>query len=104
MSATREETPPTITTDPATRSPSTSTSKYPHTRAILVSIAATAKDNDSLDVDTDNDDNQKVSPAIVSRVVMLLQDENEDELKNYLKDAFSIPDSVVSAHWFLNLQ
>ena len=72
--------------------------KYPHTRAILAAIAASVKlpDTESLDPDQDSDEGQRISPALVSRVVTLLQEEKEDELKEHLRQAFSIPDTVVS--------
>ncbi|KIJ55451.1 hypothetical protein M422DRAFT_152285 [Sphaerobolus stellatus SS14] len=101
MSATLQETAPTITTssDPDSLNPHTA-NKYPHTRAILAQISNSIKhlDPDSLDVDVDGDDVQRISPAIVSRVVALLQEENEEELKDYLREAFSIPDTVVNDH------
>jgi hypothetical protein len=77
---------------------STNSLKYPHTRAILTAIAASAKlsDSEGLDADQDGNDGQRISPALVSRVVTLLQEEKEDELKDHLKQAFSIPDTVVS--------
>ena len=77
---------------------SAASAKYPHTRAILAAIAASAKlsDTESLDTDQDGDEGQRISPALVSRVVTLLQEEKEDELKEHLKQAFSMPDTVVS--------
>ncbi|KAF8519676.1 hypothetical protein JB92DRAFT_2710305 [Gautieria morchelliformis] len=74
---------------------STNSLKYPHTRAILTAIAASVKlpDSEGLDADQDGDDGQRISPALVSRVVTLLQEEKEDELKDHLKQAFSIPDT-----------
>lgn len=72
--------------------------KYPHTRAVLAAIGASMRppDVDSVDTDQDGDEGQRVSPALVSRVVTLLQEEKEDELKEHLKQTFSILDAVVS--------
>jgi len=77
---------------------SATSTKYPHTRAILAAIAASVKlrDSESLDTDQDGDEGHRISPALVSRVVTLLQEEKEDELKQHLKRAFSIPETVVS--------
>lgn len=72
--------------------------KYPHTRAILTSIAATFKqqDGEGTDTDQEGEEGQRINSALVSKVASLLQDEKEDELKQLLKVAFSIPDTVVS--------
>lgn len=77
---------------------STSVLKYPHTRAVLVAIAASVKSSngDIIDMDQDGDDGQRISPPLVSRVVTLLQEEKEDELKEYLRQTFTIPNTVVS--------
>ncbi|KAF8517959.1 hypothetical protein BU17DRAFT_49347 [Hysterangium stoloniferum] len=69
-----------------------SATKYPHTRAILVAIAASVNPN-SADTDQDGDEAHRISPALLSRVVSLLQEEKEEELKEQLKAAFSIPNT-----------
>ena len=73
-------------------------SKYPHTRAILLAIAAGLKQFDGEGTDTDHecDDGQRINSAFVSQVVTLLQEEKEDELKELLKQVFSLPADVVS--------
>ncbi|KAF8573761.1 hypothetical protein K439DRAFT_1642732 [Ramaria rubella] len=79
--------------------------KYPHTRAILAAIAASVKpqDGDGQDVDQEGDEVQGINSALISRVVTLLQEEKEDELKEYLKRAFAIPDTVDESQLDQNL-
>lgn len=82
------------TTDPAG---SVLTAKFPHTRAQLAAIARQHKPVDSYDTDLEADDASKVPSALVARVVALLVDEKEDELKTALKDAFpGMTDETVS--------
>ncbi|GJJ11201.1 hypothetical protein Clacol_005433 [Clathrus columnatus] len=82
-------------TDQSTSSAVISLTKYPHTRAVLNAIAASTKphEKDSLNVDQELEDS-RITPALVSRVVTLLQEEKEDELKMYVKEAFQISDSM----------
>lgn len=87
--------------DQSTNSAAVNLMKYPHTRAILNIIASFAKssDRDSLGVDQEVEDS-RITPALISRVVTLLQEEKEDDLKVYLKEAFQIPDLVVCLFHF----
>jgi hypothetical protein len=96
MSAAIQEPSFTVTTDSEIPIPSASGgTKYPHTRAILAAIAVSVKAETGEPADADADGVERINPAIVSRVVALLQHEKEDELKAYLKEAFSIPESMV---------
>lgn len=61
--------------------------KFPHTRAQLASLARQYKVPDVFEGDPDGDD-PRVDSALVGRVVMLLGNEREDELKSLLKDTF----------------
>jgi hypothetical protein len=66
--------------------------KFPHTRAQLSLIARQHK---PLDSDVDGDDFSRVSPTLVSRVVSLLVEEQEDELKAFLKKTYNMDDETV---------
>ncbi|TFK39365.1 hypothetical protein BDQ12DRAFT_681662 [Crucibulum laeve] len=69
--------------------------KFPHTKAQLSAIARQHKPTDNYDSDAENDDYNRVSSSLLNRVVALLDDENEDELKVLLKDTYSIDDVTV---------
>ena len=59
--------------------------KYPHTRALLESLLAEHRPaEDELD------------PELLSNAVALLQAENEDGLKAFLKSSFDLSDDLVS--------
>lgn len=61
--------------------------KFPHTRAQLASLARQYKVPEVFEGDPDGDD-PRVDSTLVSKVVMLLSNEREDELKSLLKDTF----------------
>lgn len=71
--------------------------RFPHTRAQLSAIARQYKLPDSYDSDAEGDDVPRVSAPLVARVVVLLDQEHEDEVKSLLKDTFGhIDDEAVS--------
>lgn len=66
-----------------------STPRFPHTRAQLAALARQHRAVDSADTsDIGEEDASRISQALLSKVVGLLVDEEEDELKNALKEAF----------------
>jgi hypothetical protein len=69
--------------------------KFPHTRALLSSIARQHKPFDTYDGDPDGDDLGRVSPFLVSKVVGLLDEEQEDELKKLLKETYAMDDDTL---------
>jgi len=69
--------------------------KFPHTRAQLSLIARQHKPLDTFDGDVDRDDFSRVSPALVNRVVALLVEEQEDELKACLKETYGMDNDTV---------
>jgi hypothetical protein len=75
--------------------------KFPHTRAQLSAIARQNKPLDSYDSDADGDEYSRVSSALVSKVVSLLDNEQEDELKTLLKGTYGMDDATVITHCFL---
>jgi hypothetical protein len=71
-------------------------SDFPHTRALLAHMARQFRPPDSLDGDMEGDDLSKLPSAFVTKVVSLLDQEHEDELKILLKDKYSgIDDDIV---------
>jgi len=70
--------------------------KFPHTRAQLSSIARQHKPLDNYDTDAEGDDFGRVTSSFVSKVVALLDNEHEDELKALLKDTYAMDDETVS--------
>jgi hypothetical protein len=81
--------------DPASPSQYDSIPKFPHTRAQLSLIARQHKPLDSVEGDVDSDDFSRVSSTLVSRVVALLIEEKEDELKAFLKKTYGMDDDTV---------
>lgn len=73
----------------------TLSTKFPHTRAQLSAIARQHKPTDNYDSDAENDDYNRVSSSLVNRVVLLLTDENEDELKRLLRSLYGMDESTV---------
>lgn len=71
--------------------------KYPHTRAQLSAIARQYKSLETYDNSTDPDEFNRVSSSWVNRVVVLLADEQEEELKALLKRTYGMDDEAVSA-------
>ena len=61
--------------------------KFPHTRAQLASLARQYKVPEVFEGDPDGDD-PRVDSALVGKVVTLLGNEREDELKSLLKETF----------------
>jgi hypothetical protein len=70
--------------------------KFPHTRAQLSAIARQHKPLESYDADNDGDEYGRISSSLVSKVVTLLDEEQEDELKTLLKDTYGMDDEAVS--------
>ncbi|KIY69226.1 hypothetical protein CYLTODRAFT_420941 [Cylindrobasidium torrendii FP15055 ss-10] len=64
--------------------------KYPHTRAQLSSLARQYRQPDNVDSDIEQDDIPRVPTSFVKRVVAMLVDEREDELKMLLQSAFGL--------------
>lgn len=69
----------------------TPTPRFPHVRAALSVIAKRYKPTE-LDDDVNGDDTNRVSPTLVSRVVTLLEEEDEDQLQELLKETYSVHD------------
>ncbi|KAL0580574.1 hypothetical protein V5O48_001399 [Marasmius crinis-equi] len=83
--------------EPLSHVEASSTHKFPHTRAQLAAFARQHKSSsDSYDSDADTvDDINRVSTSLVNKVVALLVDEREDELKKLLKETYSFDDQQV---------
>lgn len=69
--------------------------KFPHTRAQLSAIARQHKPLDNYDSDADGEDFSRISSSLVNKVVLLLVDEQEDELKALLKATYGMDDETV---------
>jgi len=69
--------------------------KFPHTRAQLAAFARQYKSSDDHDTDPDVDELSRVPTSLVNKVVALLVDEREDELKTLLKDTYNVDDHTV---------
>jgi hypothetical protein len=69
--------------------------KFPHTRAQLSAIARQHKPLDNYDSDADGEDFSRVSSSLVNKVVALLVDEQEDELKALLKEVYGMDGETV---------
>lgn len=76
----------------------TAVPKFPHTRAQLSAFARQYKplENPESDVEGGEDFN-RVTSSFVYRVISMLSDEQEDELKGLLKDIYGMDDEAVSA-------
>lgn len=61
--------------------------RFPHIRAQLTAIARQYRPLDTYDDEIDDDSN-RLSSALVARVVSLLDGEREEDLKNLLRDTF----------------
>ncbi|KAF9258726.1 hypothetical protein L218DRAFT_1080285 [Marasmius fiardii PR-910] len=82
--------------EPLSQAEASSTHKFPHTRAQLAAFARQQKSSDSYDGDADPaDDLNRVSTSLVNKVVALVADEREDELKKLLKDTYGFDDQQV---------
>ncbi|KZT27794.1 hypothetical protein NEOLEDRAFT_1088013 [Neolentinus lepideus HHB14362 ss-1] len=64
--------------------------RFPHTRAQLSAIARTYKPADNYDSDAEGDEFSRVSSEVAGKVVGLLDEENEDDLKVLLKATYGI--------------
>lgn len=75
------------------------TARFPHTRAFLASLARQHKP--TTDDDETNDDPQRVPGSLVASVAGLLDEENEDELKDLLKETYGLDEEKVSSTAFM---
>ena len=67
--------------------------RFPHTRAQLSAIARQY----NYDSDAEDDTGSRISSAFVSRIVALLVEEHEEQLKSVLKDTYpGMDDDTVS--------
>ncbi|KAK7676316.1 hypothetical protein QCA50_020733 [Cerrena zonata] len=85
---------------PSAHREGSTSSKFPHTRAQLTSIARQYRPSGDYDDDPDADDSGLITTAFVSRVASLLDNEEEDELKELLKETFgpTIDDKELAQH------
>lgn len=83
---------------PADPKPDPNSLKFAHTRAQLSAIARQVKPGDPYEGEPDADDLNRVPSTIVNKVVSLLVDEKEDELKALLKETYELDDETVSTH------
>ncbi|PFH45911.1 hypothetical protein AMATHDRAFT_88609 [Amanita thiersii Skay4041] len=77
------------------QSASETSAKFPHTRAQLVAIARQYKPLDNGESCVDGEDSKCVPHYILQRVIAMLADENEDDLKVLLKETFSMDDDML---------
>ena len=70
--------------------------KFPHTRAQLQAIAR--QHRDSYDSDAEVEDQGRVDSSMVTKVVALLDQEDEEHLKSLLKDMYTIDNETVRDH------
>jgi hypothetical protein len=70
--------------------------KFPHTRAQLAAIARQHRPVDGYENDAEAEDHGRVDSSYVTKVVSLLDEEHEDELKSLLKGTYSVDDEMVS--------
>ena len=73
----------------------TTMARFPHTRAQLLHLAKQLKPLPSDVYDLDADDDPRVTSEFVDQVVTLLRAEQEDELKDLLKQSYGIDDDMV---------
>jgi hypothetical protein len=71
--------------------------KFPHTRAQLSAFARQYRPADSYESDADSaaDEFSRVPSNVVYKVIDLLENEREDELKRLLKDTYAMDDDAV---------
>ncbi len=79
-------------TAPLTISGSSGINKFTHTRAQLSAIARQHKPPETYDSDAETEDYNKAPQSLVNKVVSLLVDEKEDELKTLLKATYNMED------------
>jgi hypothetical protein len=93
--------------DPPVPTGNGSATKFPHTRALLAALAreygvATKNTNKSSsetsdsEPESDGKEDATNSDTLVAQVIQLLDDEDEDALKELLKETFDISDESVS--------
>jgi hypothetical protein len=75
--------------------------KFPHTRAQLAAIARQHRPTDNYENDVEAEDLGRLDASYVTKVVGLLDEEHEDELKSLLKNTYNVDDETVS-HPVLN--
>ncbi|KIJ61995.1 hypothetical protein HYDPIDRAFT_115145 [Hydnomerulius pinastri MD-312] len=72
--------------------------RFPHTRAQLSAIVRQHKSPiEGYDVD-DIDESSRISTSLVNKVAGLLADEQEDELKQLLKNTYGVDDDMLEQH------
>src|ERR1700729_1230025 len=71
--------------------------KFPHTRAQLAAIARQHRPADTCEHDVEPEDHGRIDSSYVTKVVGLLDEDNEDELKLLLKDTYNVDDDTVSS-------
>jgi hypothetical protein len=71
--------------------------KFPHTRAQLSAIGCQRKAGEAHEGETEADDLNRVPSTLVNKVVSLLVDEKEEELKVLLKTTYELDDERVSS-------
>ncbi|KIY52861.1 hypothetical protein FISHEDRAFT_63549 [Fistulina hepatica ATCC 64428] len=69
--------------------------KFPHTRAQLAAIARQHKPLEYQDNEVDGEDYGRITASFVNKVVALLVEDHEDELKDLLKETFGMDDVAV---------
>jgi hypothetical protein len=72
-----------------------SATKFPHTRAQLSAIAKQHRLLDTYDNDGETEDHARLDSSYVTKVVGLLDQEHEDELKALLKETYNVDDDTV---------
>lgn len=87
---------------------SSGANKFPHTRAQLSAIARQHKPSETYDSDAETEDYSKAPQSLVNKVVSLLVDEREDELKMLLKTTYNMDDEsagieLIYAEFVINI-
>ncbi|KAG6335809.1 hypothetical protein ID866_3287 [Astraeus odoratus] len=72
--------------------------KFPHTRAQLLAILRQYRGPPEGLEDNDSDESNRISASVVTKVVALLADEQEDELKQLLRNTFAVDDDMLEQH------
>lgn len=70
--------------------------KFPHTRAQLQAISR--QHRDSYDSDAEVEDQARVDSSLVTKVVALLDEEDEERLKSLLTGTYTIDNETVRGH------
>jgi hypothetical protein len=83
--------------------------KFPHTKAQLAIIAKQSPFAHNspkplaLNLDGYDSTENDISPALLSRAIILLEEEREEDLREFLREHFHIMDDEVVSHRFLPL-